>query len=264
MIGGLSKFYPEFPSQKIEKLNFPVLKEEDNSGEEFFQRVNFLLNYTKLNENEQKILDSYKIIGIKPDKGYHFINDNPKYKEAVLNGIKNGIAKVDSLSKNIGKKVNGWDLAPIKKDYFENDYNLRAGYAKKAIYVNTPREAYYPSVSVDSKGNILNGNNNYVITFSAGKTPPAKFFWSITMYDNKNQLLVANEINRYSIGDRTKGMKYNSDGSLTIYIGSKKPLSGTSNWLPAPKAEFNLMMRIYGPKDLVLNGSWSPPAVLKL
>lgn len=84
------------------------------------------------------------------------------------------------------------------------------------------------------------------------------------MYDHANQLLVANELKRYSIGDRTKSMKPNADGSLTIYVGSKKPNTGTGNWLPAPPAAFNLMMRIYGPKDEVLNGSWTPPPVVRL
>jgi hypothetical protein len=32
-------------------------------------------------------------------------------------------------------------------------------------------------------------------------------------------------------------------------IGNKKPVAGTANWLPAPAAGFNLMKRIYGPKE---------------
>jgi hypothetical protein len=38
-----------------------------------------------------------------------------------------------------------------------------------------------------------------------------------------------------------------------------------NNWLPAPKnGDFSLFMRAYWPKDDVLNGSWTPPAVVKI
>lgn len=262
-VGPISKFYPGFAVQKVDPINFPSIKDTDNSTEEFFNRVNFLLKYTKLNADEKAIIDKYKAIGIEAGKPYDFVQTHPEYKDAVSNGIKEGMSAVDSLGNNIGEKRNGWSLAPLAKEYFGTDYNLRTGYAKKAIYVNTPSEAYYPTATEDAEGQTLDGNNNYTITFPSGKLPPAKFFWSITMYDNAHQLLVANELKRYSIGDRTKSMKQNPDGSLTIYIGNNKPAAGTDNWLPAPPADFNLMMRIYGPKEEVLSGKWTPPAVMK-
>lgn len=262
-VGPISKFYPGFAVQKVDSINFPGIKETDHSTEEYFNRVNFLLNYTKLNADDQSIIDKFKVIGIEAGKPYEFVKTHPEYKDAILNGIKEGMSVVDSLGDNIGKKTNGWSLAPLAKEYFGTDYNLRTGYAKKAIYANTPSEAYYPTAAVDAEGQTLDGNNNYTITFPAGKLPPAKYFWSITMYDNAHQLLVANELKRYSIGDRTKSLKPNPDGSLTIYVGNKMPAIGTDNWLPAPPSGFNLMMRIYGPKEEVLSGIWTPPAVMK-
>ena len=50
------------------------------------------------------------------------------------------------------------------------------------------------------------------------QVPPVRFFWSLTMYDLKTRLLVDNPIDRYSIGDRTEGLKYGSDGSLKISV----------------------------------------------
>lgn len=263
-VGVISKYYPEFTVKKAAVVDFPDIAEDDNTTEQFFSRVNFLLKHTKLNADDQKIIERFSAIGLKAGEVYDFKQKNPQYKEAFEEGIKEAVKIVDSLSSNIGHRINGWEMAPILDEYFGKDYMLRTGYAKKAIYVNTPKEAYYPSVSFDADGNTLNGNNNYSITFPPGKIPPARFFWSITMYDNEHQLLVKNNLKRYSIGDRTKGMKYNKDGSLTIYIGNKKPAEGTSNWLPAPPAGFNLMMRLYGPKEEVLNKSWSPPAVVKI
>jgi hypothetical protein len=44
-----------------------------------------------------------------------------------------------------------------------------------------------------------------------------------------------NPLKPYSLGTKNKPLKYNADGSLTLYAGAKSP--GTdkeSNWLPAP------------------------------
>ena len=56
--------------------------------------------------------------------------------------------------------------------------------------------------------------------------------------------LIWNPIDRYSIGDRTKGLKYNEDGSLDIYIQDNSPgPDKESNWLPAPNDRFILSLR---------------------
>jgi hypothetical protein len=89
--------------------------------------------------------------------------------------------------------------------------------------------AVYLNVSLDERGRQLNGADRYEIRFDKGGQPPVTAFWSITMY-NLEYNLVANPINRYSLGDRS-GMKTAPDGSLTVYVQSE-PLS---NWLPAPK-----------------------------
>jgi hypothetical protein len=43
------------------------------------------------------------------------------------------------------------------------------------------------------------------------------------MYNLKTRLLVDNPIDRYSIGDRTEGLKYGRDGGLTIYVQKESP-----------------------------------------
>lgn len=79
------------------------------------------------------------------------------------------------------------------------------------------------------------------------------------MYNNKS-LFVDNPINRYSIGKYTERLKNNTDGSLDIYIQNANPgADKASNWLPADKDGFNLILRIYLPGEQVLNGTWTPP-----
>lgn len=105
--------------------------------------------------------------------------------------------------------------------------------------------------------------NRYVIQFPKGQLPPVKAFWSITMYNSK-QFFVDNPIGRYAIGDRDK-LKFNDDGSLTLYFQHESPgKDRESNWLPAPNNAFNLFMRLYWPKDQIIDGTWKPPAVKKL
>ena len=87
-------------------------------------------------------------------------------------------------------------------------------------------------------------------------------FWSLTMYNASDYMLVANPIDRYAIRDRTPGLKYNADGSLDIYIQHDAP-ADTSNWLPAPKGDFYLILRMYQPKAEVLNGTYRLPPVIK-
>lgn len=75
--------------------------------------------------------------------------------------------------------------------------------------------------------------------------------------------MVENRIKRYSIGDRTKGLKTEADGSLTLYIQAKSPgPDRESNWLPAPDGDFFLQMRLYEPTEEVLNGNYQLPQVM--
>jgi len=77
-------------------------------------------------------------------------------------------------------------------------------------------------------------------------------------------LLVANPIDRYSIGDRTPGVVRNADGSLDVWVSSTPPAGHESNWLPAPAAPFQLSLRVYLPSASVLTETWQPPSIQKL
>ena len=146
---------------------------------------------------------------------------------------------------------------------FGTDYLTRTATAKSNILVNAPVQAKYFYQDLDKNGGRLNGSNHYTVTFAKNQTPPVNGFWSLTLY-SQYHFFVPNEINRFSVGTKNKGLKFNPDGSLTFYVQSDPPLPGQrNNWLPSPKGEdFSLFMRAYWPKDEVLNGSWTPPPVM--
>ena len=81
------------------------------------------------------------------------------------------------------------------------------------------------------------------------------------MYD-KDYFFVPNPLNRYSISAR-QDLKPNADGSVDLYIQNESPgADKESNWLPAPKDKFILMMRLYWPKETppsIIDGTWKIP-----
>ncbi|MCX4816047.1 DUF1214 domain-containing protein [Streptomyces sp. NBC_01239] len=94
--------------------------------------------------------------------------------------------------------------------------------------------------------------------------PPARFFWSATMYRLPERLLVDNPADRYSIGDRSPGLVHDPDGGLTLYVQKDRPTdpAQAANWPPAPDGPFTIAIRVHGPDASVLDGSWSMPELV--
>lgn len=142
------------------------------------------------------------------------------------------------------------------------DYFTRTAVAKSNIFVNAANETKYFYQDRDSSGARLNGAKRYAVTFAKGQLPPVKGFWSLTLY-NQHHFFNPNDLRRYSLGTKNKSLKYNADGSLTLYVQTDAPnAEQRDNWLPAPKgAEFSLYVRSYWPEEAITSGSWTPPPV---
>ena len=107
------------------------------------------------------------------------------------------------------------------------------------------------------------GKSSYEVTFPKGQLPPSKGFWSLTVY-NPEHFFYPNALNRFALGTKNKTLKYNDDGSLTIYLGNKSPgKEKESNWLPAPAGNFSIWIRSYWPDQAILDGTWKPPVIVK-
>jgi len=166
--------------------------------------------------------------------------------------------------RNIGRPAgNGWN-SPVNNAQWGTDYLNRTATAKSNMYDNRPEETKYIYRDDDSQGQQLDGSNLYTITFAKGQLPPVKGFWSLTLY-NDEHLFSPNPLNRYSLGTKNKNLKYNADGSLTLYAGATSPgADKESNWLPAPQGTFSLYIRCYWAEQAVLDGTWMPPQVEKV
>lgn len=205
------------------------------------------------------MVDTLAKLGISPGEPFDLNAQDPATAQALRQAVSTGQQRIQQAVSSIGKDVNGWRVA-LDLGRYGTDYLRRAATAWQGLGANLPQDAVYPLVLTDSEGRQLNGANRYTIRFAPGNTPPANAFWSITMYDQKG-FLVPNSLNRYAIGHAVKP-KANSDGSVDIYVQHDPPASDKqSNWLPAPTGQFNMILRMYWPRQTVLDGTWSPPPV---
>jgi hypothetical protein len=230
----------------------------------FFEQLGDTLVINGAPAVDAGLLGLLKNIGLTTDHGFDSSALSDGEKKSLAQAVKDGEGILAAKSASMGKDVNGWQLSPVLDEYFGTSYLFRAAIGYQAMFVNTPIEAYYPSVFKDTDGKVLDGSaGNYTITFPKGKTPPADAFWSVTMYDAKKRLMVENSLNRYKIGSADK-LEAGADGSTTLYIQADSPgKDKESNWLPAPKEPFYMLMRMYLPKIEVLNGQYEIPGVGK-
>jgi hypothetical protein len=195
------------------------------------------------------------------------IKQNPALKPPLIKAItevEDQIIKPLFEFRNWGQQLpHNWSTIS-NEAAFGTDYFTRTAAAKSNILVNSPNETKYFYQDLDVSGGRLNGANRYTVTFPKDQTPPVNGFWSLTLY-NDHHFFVPNEIKRYSTGTKNKGLKFNPDGSLTIYVqADAPPATQRDNWLPAPKgADFTLYVRAYWPKAAVIDGTWTPPPVQK-
>jgi hypothetical protein len=207
-------------------------------------------------------------IGLVPGKPFDMSKLSPQTQSALSNVASLAFAKIAALQKSAGKVVNNW-VIPGASGSYGSDYLLRAYTSAFGWGANLSLDANYPNTKVDSQGNPLVGTNTYRIHFAKGATPPVNGFWSITMYD-KEYFFYPNPLNKLTVSLRNHP-KFNADGSLDLYFANVQPANvPQANWLPAPKGNFILMMRMYWPKaspPSILppsNPTWVPPPVTKM
>ncbi|SAL71129.1 putative lipoprotein [Caballeronia udeis] len=250
----LSSFEHTTPPPAVENASFPAWDEAKATSVDFIGYLNFMLQFTQpTNPSETEQMQRFAKIGIAPGKPFDVTKLDPATRDALERGVADGKQALAAAEKST---TNSFGLFGSRDD-LKSDYMTRAVAAGMGIYGNTKQEAVYVGYRVDADKQQLVGAQPYVLHFDKKDLPPAKFFWSMTLYDLPGRHLVANPIDRYSIGDRTKHLKYGADGSLDLYVQHESPgKEKETNWLPAPTGAYTLIMRIYGPNAEVLDGTW--------
>ena len=206
---------------------FPPYVQTAAESVHFISYFNFLLGQLKVHPSEEELIERFGAIGIGP--GYYFDADalNGKIRRAIEAGIASALEQIKASGEILGERNNGWVLTRRifgSREQMQGLYLIRAGAAHMGIYGNDLEEAYYPTGDLDEEGELLDASkHSYVLRFEKDEIPPVDAFWSITMYNLPEQLMVENPIDRYSIGDRTEGLSFGRSRSLELYFSMVSP-----------------------------------------
>lgn len=213
------------------------------------------------------ILAEMAKLGIAPCKDFDLAALGPDVAKALETLPQDALDYLGDHKPAMGTEENGWIFTKGLGQY-GTDYEKRALVAAFGWPANLQADAVYPYTEVDSKGELLSGAHKYTLTFAKGQEPPVNGFWSITMYEiDQGWWFVPNALNKFTVSPRDN-LVANADGSVTLYFQNESPgADKEANWLPAPEGAFLPMIRMYWPKETapsILDGSWTPPQIVKV
>jgi hypothetical protein len=233
------------------------------SVDDYFNYLARLMKTNPPSPDDAPIVAKMATIGLIPGKDFDPSKLGGFDREAIKAVPKLAQVKIMEHFKQFGEPVNGWRFS-TKVGTYGTDYIQRALVTAVGLGANRPQDAIYPVADKASDGDKFDGaSKKYVVHFDKGQMPPVNGFWSLTMYDDK-YFFVPNPLNRYTLSQRNKFIT-NADGSVDLYLQADSPgKAKEANWLPAPKANFVPMLRLYWPKETppsIIDGTWKPPAI---
>lgn len=282
-----TKLYPL--NSEIKGQGIPAPSSDVDSELIFWEKLRLFMSAFPTTGVFKEYEETFRPLGLLETGVSPYIEPSKEMKDLLVSAEKeNQEMLIHYLKNGQFEMQNGWQLASHSFDfnfqYFEegtvatdnwvmpeeNNEQLdaivlqRALSAMGGLWGNHGYEAAYAIIYVDHKAAPLDGQYKYHLTFNP--EPPNEAFWSLTMYNVPDFFMVENEIARYSIGDRTKDLVYNEDGSLTLTLSSSKPTDPTelANWLPAPNEQFRPILRVYLPKEEIFNGDFEFPPIIKV
>jgi len=262
----LSEFQGK-PAPKIDDVEFPPYGETDADIFEnnLLEVMQFIFNHTTFDpdfELDREVLALYGPLGVAPEKEY-----NPD-EVAKIDGKKLREISLKVRDSELERFNNPEAMGSLLPTLFQpkGTEGLESLLFPSVIGpIGVPaKEALYPPV-IPEEGGMLNAQNDYVIRMTKDELPPAKAFWSFTLYDAEHGFFIPNEHKKYSVGENA-GMKLNEDGGIEIYIAAEKPADvPDENWLPIERKDLdmNMVLRVYAP-DLEKMKTWEAPKAEKM
>jgi hypothetical protein len=241
----------------------PMVQADTMPAAAYFAYAAELLKLHPPHLTDQPILAQMKRIGIDPGKSFDISTLAPAMQTALQTAAAEALQLMKWKVPTVARVSNYWSMNTDTMGVYGNYYLKRAIVAQLGLGANLPEDAIYPLNLGDETGKPLDGANQYSIHFEKGATPPVRAFWSVTLYDSDG-FQAGNLLNRFAVSSWMPFV-YNADGSLDLYFQNDSPgKDKEANWLPAPKAPFNLTMRLYSPESDALTGKWNPPPVKKV
>lgn len=260
----LSAYLNQPPPPPAPAIDFvpPLSRDQERTSPQFFDILNFVMRFAPTLAGEQDLRARFATIGIGPDGAFEADKLAPEMRTAIEGGMADAWGELDALTKDqidTGKVGSAQFFGTA--DDLKGNYLYRMAGAVLGIYGNTAAEAIYPTTALDSAGQALTGADRYTYHFASGQLPPVNAFWSLTMYELPQSLLVANPMNRYLINSPMESsLIKDPDGGITLYLQNQSPgADKEANWLPAPAGPFQVVLRLYWPKPDALSGQWQAP-----
>jgi hypothetical protein len=239
----------------------PKIQVDTMPADKFFTYAAELLKTIPPHITDEPMIADLKKIGIEPGKSFEVDKADPAIRQALKSAPEEARQLMSWKLPTLARVVNGWSMNTDTMGVYGNYYLKRAVITQQGLGANLPQDAIYPINLADESGKPLDGANRYTLHFDKGGTPPTNAFWSITLYD-ADGFQLANQLNRFNLSSWMR-LHNNADGSLDLYFQNEAP-PVQANWLPAPKGQFNLVMRLYAPKPDALTGKWNPPPVTRV
>jgi hypothetical protein len=194
--------------------------------------------------------------GLSPEAQALLAGQGDASPAALEAGIAAGEALLKTGQGKDARVMNGWRSGRAAggpgQDILKRALGAKFGLGGHYAYENRSYTAVH-----DAGGKPLDGRRPLQLSFPAGGFPPCTGFWSLTAY-GADLYLVDNEIERYSLSDRTPGLRYDAAGGLTVQLSAARP-PGEQNWLPVPEGPYLLGLRVYEGLPTVVDCEWFPP-----
>jgi len=235
------------PAKKIDDVDFPIF----DQGTNLLGVMQFIFNHTIFDPDtdmDQALLAAYKPLGIEPGKAWD-PDKAPKIDPALFRQVAQDVARGIPLP-DPSKLFMPKGQIDLDTEVFQSVVGPLGQPAHQALYL------------APLSSGVMNARNDYVVRMTKDQLPPAKAFWSFTLYDTKNGFFIPNSRHKYSVGENT-GFKLNDDGGIEIYVAAEQ-LKGVpdENWLPMHRGDENLYLtiRIYAP-DTEKMKTWRRPTL---
>jgi hypothetical protein len=251
---------PAPPAPPPLALRGPLSPAEERSSLEFFDVLRSVLALCPTHPSEAALRARFEQIGVTPGRPFEPGALDAERQAALRAGMADGQAAIDAARRGASSSADHFGT----RERLGGDFVKRALGAQAGIYGNSKEEAFYVGYQRSSDGAPLDASKRrYLLRFPPDRLPPARAFWSITMYDLPDQLLVANPLGRYLVNSpMLPRLRRDEDGGLTVLLQRDSPGEiAESNWLPAPDGPFFVVLRLYLPGPDVLDGAWTSPPI---
>jgi hypothetical protein len=239
----------------------PVAQVSRMDPHEYFGRVTRLLTDNPPHRADRARVERMGALGVAPGHSPAWSRHDRLLVREIARGMADGLAQLEATAAQALSPRSSWscpsDLARRPADPL-----LRAACAWTGLGTWPRRDGLVYTTDVDAQGRPLTGEHSYAFRLAPGAAPPARAFWSLTAHP-RDALASPEPRGLLAVGDRDP-LSPDPDGSLTIRLQLDPPQLDAVSWLPTPAGRYGLALRLYWPEPAALDGSWRPPAVLRL